>query len=41
MEDVSGKEFKFYFRNIEVINYFELERSINCGAGYGIIHATV
>ena len=33
-------KFDVYFRNIEVINFNE-KKSINCIAGYGIIHATV
>ena len=35
--------FKFdaYFRNIEVINYFELEKVFKLFWGLGIIHATV
>ena len=34
-------KFDVYFRNIEVINYFSLEKSINSFWLYGIIHATV
>ena len=33
--------FDVYFRNIEVINYFNLKKSINCVARYDIILATV
>ena len=30
-----------YFRNIEVINYYRLQKnSMNCIAGFGIKHAT-
>ena len=33
--------FDVYFQNIEVINYFKLEKVYKLYCWYGIIHATV